>query len=129
MRKRNTYRVHKKDSIEDAIEKNEALIRRLDSLERENKKLKSQNKTLNNAWQKTEEYLVAISDKKDIDEIFEEIDTKTNLRKIRKKCPDSKCGGKTMNKRKYDGYYILSCTKCGYRNKVNEKRSSQIKED
>lgn len=129
MSKRNSYKVHKKDSIEDAIDKNETLTRRLNKLERENKKLKSENKTLQNAWHKTEEYLVAISENKSIKTIFDEIDTKTSLRKVRKKCPNSSCGSKTLNKRIYDGYSVLSCLMCGYRNRVNERGSSDIKED
>lgn len=129
MGKRHTYRIHKKDSIEEAIDKNDALIRRLEKLEKENKKLKSYNRTLKDAWQKTEDYLVAISEDKDIDEIFEEIDSKTELRKMKKSCPNSKCRNRTLNKRKFDGYHIISCLKCGYRNRVNEGRSSQIKKD
>ncbi len=129
MGRSNSYRIHKKDSIEDAIDKNEALIRRLYRIEKELKKVQSQNKTLKDAWQKTEDYLVAISEDKNIEAIFEEIDTKTNLRKVKQKCPNSRCNGKMMNKRKYEGYNILSCLKCGYRNRINEGRSSKAKKD
>jgi Zn ribbon nucleic-acid-binding protein len=125
MARRNIYKVSKKDSIETAIEKNLSLIDKIDKLMRENKKLRSENRTLKNAWQKTEEYLVAISEEKDIDEIFNEIDTKTNLRKIRKSCPNSGCSSKTMNKRKFDGYSIVSCVKCGYRNRVDERGTEE----
>ena len=120
-RKRRSYKVYKKDSIKEAIGKNDVLLKRLEKLERENKKLKSENKTLQDAWHKTEEYLVAISEGKTIGKIFEEIDTQTNLRKIKKSCPNSKCGGKTLNKRQYEGYHVLSCMRCGYRNRVNER--------
>ncbi len=129
MGKSSNYRIHKKDSIEDAIDKNESLIRRLVRLEKELKKIKSQNRTLKDAWQKTEDYLVAISEDKKIEVIFEEIDTKTSLRKVKQECPNSECNSKMMNKRKYDGYDILSCLKCGYRNRVNEGRSSKAKKD
>lgn len=121
MARKNIYKVSKKDSIEKAIEKNEALIAKLNRLEKENKRLRSENRTLQNAWQETEEYLVAISEEKDIDQIFDEIDTKTELRKVRQPCPNPKCSSKTMNKRKFDGYSIVSCKKCGYRNRVDER--------
>ena len=69
--------------------KNKILVNKIKKLEREIKKLKSEKKTLQNMWQKTENYLTAISENKSIKEIFNEIDTKTDLRKIRKKCPNS----------------------------------------
>lgn len=123
MSKRNGLKANKQDTLEDVIDKNDMLSRRLTKLERENKKLKSENKTLQNAWHKTEEYLVAISENKTIKTIFEEIDTKTNLKKVRKNCPNTDCANKTLNKRIYDGYSVLSCFVCGYRNRVNEKGS------
>jgi hypothetical protein len=124
--KKGIYRVSSKDSIEDAIDKNEKLIAKIGRLEREIKKLRSSNRTIKDIWTKTEEYLLAISEEKSLKEIFSEIDTKTSLRKVKKKCPS--CSNKQMNKRHYDGYYVISCD-CGYRNRVDERGSSKIKTD
>ena len=101
MSKRKSYRVDKEDTLPDAIYKNGLLIDRLKRLEREVKKMRSENRTLQDAWYRTEDYLVAISENKTIKEIFNEIDTKTNLRKVRKKCPNSDCGNNNLNKRMF----------------------------
>lgn len=125
MAKRNIDKINKSDSNKTIAKKNLNLTDRIIKLERENKKLRSENRTLKNAWQKTEEYLVAISDNKKIETIFNEIDTKTNLRKIKQKCPNSDCSNNTLNRRKFDGYSVVSCVKCGYRNRVDERGSKK----
>lgn len=127
--RKKSYRVFKKDSIEEAIQKNDVLIKSFHKLEKEIKRLKSENGTLMDAWEITEEYLCAVSEGKTREEIFNEIATKTNLNKIKKKCPAPKCGENIMNKKQFDGFYIISCSRCGYRNKVNEKRSSKIEKN
>lgn len=113
-----------KSKMIDETAKKEVLVDKIKRLEKEIKKLRSHNRTLQDAWHKTEDYLIAVSENKSIKEIFDEIDTKTSLRKIKKKCPNSKCGNNTLNKRNYGEYHIISCSRCGYRNRVNEKGSS-----
>lgn len=99
-------KISKRDSIDDAIEKNDKLYRKVKRLERENKKLKSENKTLEEAWKKTEEYLIEITE-----------GTTKAIKKVRKKCPN--CSGRVMNTIKSKGIEIIMCGKCGYRNRLN----------
>jgi len=123
--KKNLYKVSKKDSIEEAIDKNDALLRQLIKVGAEIKKLKSQNNTLKNAWKITEEYLINISKEKSLKDISEEIEN-ARLIKIKKNCPN--CKKKGMIKHQYDGFSTISCEKCNYRNKVNEKGSSEVED-
>ena len=89
-------------------------------LKKEVKRLKSENSTLKNAWNKTESYLIAISKDKTIKEIFDELESKTFTRTIKMKC--KKCDNNTMNKRQFDNYFLVYCSKCGYRNRINDNR-------
>ena len=119
--KKNLYKVCESDSIYKAIDKNDALLRQLSKMDKEIKKLKSHNNTLKSAWKITEEYLVNISKEKSWKDISEEINNATFM-KIKKICPN--CKKKGMNKQQHNGFSTISCEKCNYRNKVNEKRSS-----
>ena len=96
-----------------------ALLSTIRKLEKESQKLKKENQMLREAWTRTEEYLAAISEDKTIDEIFNEIDTKTTLRKVKKKCPN--CSSSHMHQRQYTGFKIISCSRCEYRNRMNDE--------
>lgn len=100
----------------------EKLERKIKRLERDKRKLQSENKTLKDAWEKTEAYLLAISSEKKIETIFDEIDHKTSLTKISKECPN--CGNKKMRKTDYNGFTIEICEAkgCGYRNRIHARR-------
>lgn len=87
-------------------------------LRKENKRLRSENKTLVNALQTTESYILAISENKTIKQIFNELDTKTFTRKVKMTC--SKCDNGTMNKRKFDNYSLVYCSRCGFRNRIDD---------
>lgn len=94
------------------------IIRRL---ERENKRLKSENKTLQDALNASEEYLIAISSEKTLQYIFEEIDKKTEV-KTKQQCP--KCNSEHMKRINLGNIQIVSCS-CGYRNRTNESGPTQ----
>lgn len=108
------------EELDERIQKLESKIKRL---EREKKKLQSENKTLKDAWKKTEEHIHALTKDKSIDEVFQDIEEKTELTKITKECPN--CGKRKMRKIQHSGFYIESCENknCGYRNRINEGRS------
>lgn len=91
-------------------------------LEKENRRLRSENKTLKNAWEATETYLIAISRDKTINDIFQEIEEKTD-RKVKEKCP--KCGCEEMTRINLGNIKIICCSGCDYRNRVNEKGPAQ----
>ena len=111
-------------SIKDKDSKVKKLLLKIDKLEQTIKKLRSENKMLESAWAKTEGYLISISKDKTIKEIFTEIESKTKINKIRKECPNSDCSNKIMNKRQFDGFYLIYCEKCGYRNRIDEEGNS-----
>ena len=105
----------KTDCTIDDIDNLRQTIRKL---RQENRRLRSENKTLGDAWSKTESYLIAISKDKTIKEIFDELDAKTFTRTIKMKC--GKCDNKTMNKRQFNNYFLVYCSRCGYRNRIND---------
>ena len=104
MKNINSLKAHEKDSMEDMVEKNEKLIKRVQNLEKENKRIKSENKTLEYAWIKTKEVIL-------------EIESGRPLTKLKRKC--SNCSSKSMNKIQYDGFCVVACGRCGYRNRIN----------
>ena len=117
----------RKSTIEDLIDLNDNLLKKIAKLEKKIKKLKSENNTLLDAWKKTEEYLTIISKDKGIREIFDEIEKKTKTKMAGEVCPN--CMSINTGKEEENGYQILFCTKCDYRNRIDDKRSEQIKED
>lgn len=101
--------------VEKLIKQNNTLTKKIKRLERENKTLKSQNKTLEDAWEKTEEYLKIVTGDQDLDEIFSGIKEKTDLTKSTMTCPN--CNNQHLNTRQNDGYQVITCSKCGYKNR------------
>ena len=121
-RNRNSLKAHKKDSLEDLVEKNEKLQNTIKRLEKEVRKLRSENKTLSVAWGKTEKkYKQAVKDIP-LQEIFEHLESDVPTRKLRRSCPS--CGEKTMKKISFEHFHILICGNCDHRAKVDEKDAS-----
>ena len=96
--------------------KDEDYERIISRMERDIGKLKAKNKSLKNALDETEEYLLAISKDKTLIDIFKEVQDNTAIN-VHEKCP--KCGSMGMKKRNLGNIKIISC-KCGYRNRINE---------
>jgi len=107
-----------KDSIDIISEELDILRKKVKRLEKENRMLRSQKKTLEGAWEKTEDYLISVSNGKTIEQIFKEIGTETKLERIKEICPN--CTRRVMNKQQFEGFYMAYC-KCGYRNRVYEE--------
>ena len=110
----------KKRTIE-PIHKEERESEKIRRLEKEIRRLKSENKTLTNAWSATEKYLVDISRDKTINDIFQEIVEKAD-RKMNEKCP--KCQCEDMRRINLGAVQIICCSSCDYRNRVNAKGST-----
>lgn len=117
-KKRNIYKVSKKDSIEEAIEKNEKLINRVRNLEKENRRLKSENKTLQKAWYDTEVKLNKEVKDVSLEDVFESIENGIPLKKLRRACKE--CGCKKVRKLDYTDFEIVICGSCGYRAKIDK---------
>jgi type IV secretory pathway VirB4 component len=121
-RSRKNLQVHNKDSREDLVEKNEKLQNTIRRLEKENRKLRSENKTLSVAWNKTEKkYKEAVRDIP-LQEIFEHLESDVPKRKLRRSCPS--CGEKTMKKISFEHFHILICGNCDHRAKIDETDAS-----
>jgi alanyl-tRNA synthetase len=117
-RKYDHLKVKKTDSPEEAKDKNTKLLRKIKSLERENKQLKSKNHTLNKAWDETETYLEDITEGRPLKEIVKDV-SEGKLRKLRKECPS--CSGKRVKKIQFSGFHVIVCEDCKYRKKIDEK--------
>jgi len=118
---KNSLRIHPKDSNSIAREKNEKLLEIVRRLERENSKLKSQYKTMETAWGKTEEkYKEAVKDIP-LKEIMDSVKNNNPLKsKIKNKDECDKCGSKKLKKIIFDGFYVVKCDQCNYRNRVDD---------
>lgn len=112
---------NKRKTSSDTDERVTKLEIRVKKLEKERKKLISDNRTLQNALEKTEEYIMAISKDKNVSHIIDEIESS----KLNKECPN--CGNKKMHKTNYGEFYIETCEykNCGYRNRIHEARSNK----
>lgn len=117
----NSLKYFKKDTLEDLIDKNDKLIKIIRKLEREKKNLKSENKTLDVAWKKTEKQYKKQIQEATLQEVFEYLESGSSILKTRKKCES--CEQCTMKKLSFNGFYIYICGNCNYRKRVDEKKA------
>lgn len=104
------------DILEDENSKLKKTIRRRDKTIRQ---LRSDAKTAEEAFRRTETYLKEVTDGKPLSEILRTVESNKPLSPIKKSCP--KCNSRDMKKIIFTGFYVISC-KCGYRNRVDEKQ-------
>ena len=116
---KDSLRIHRKDSIEQAIDKNDKLFNMIDRLEKTVKKLKSECKTLKRAWENTEKKHEEIVKGITLQEILDHIQSGTPLSTTKESC--KMCGEKTLNSIKCSDFYIVICGNCGHREKINER--------
>ena len=102
--------------LEEQIQKLKCTIRNRDKSIRQ---LKSQIKTTEAAWKKTEIYLQEVTNGKPISEVLRTVEADKPLSKVGEACPS--CGANNMNKLLFTGFHIIVC-ECGYRNKVDEEQ-------
>ena len=102
--------------LEEQVKKLNATVRTKDKAIRQ---LKSQVKTAESAWRKTEIYLNEVTDGKPLSEVLKTVEAGRPLSKIGEACPN--CGAHDMNKILFTGFHIITCD-CGYRNKVDEEQ-------
>ena len=106
-----TTKSHKEEAeLEKAIRK----------LEREIKRLKSENKVLQDALATTEEYLIAQVADKTLEDVFQDVQNKMDV-KLTDLCPN--CQSHNLKKINLGSFKIIACSNCTYRNRVNESRS------
>ena len=110
-------RIKKEDDIDDAKEKNEKLINMVKKLQKEVSELRTSNRTLQLTFDKTEVYLKEVTNDKSIEEIIKTVKMDKPLKKP-EKCPACKSA---LDKLQGRGFHVVTCTKCEYRNRVNEK--------
>jgi uncharacterized FlaG/YvyC family protein len=112
-------RVTKHDSIEDAMDKNEKLIRMVARLQKRVKGLKTDNKTLKSVCDLNDAYLKEIVKDIPFEEILKCVNNKRPLTKWRKKCPS--CQSEDINLVELLEFDIFLCRQCNYRNKIIKK--------
>ena len=112
-----SLRVHSKDTNATAKEKNEKLIEIIGKLEKENKELKSRHKTMEVAWANTEEKYKEAVNNIPLREIIDSVKTGVSLKK-RDQC--NKCGAKKIKRIPFDGFCVVKCELCSYRNRVDD---------
>jgi len=125
--------VRQDDSIDDAKVKNDKLIKKLKKAEREVSKLRTEIKTIQDAWDKTEVFLGDFMGDQDLfDLINQSKDGK--LLKIesdkKKSTKCSKCSNSSIKTLIFDKFTVNICTSCNYREKVenNKVKSRKTKQ-
>ncbi len=91
-------------------------------LERENRRLKSDNRSLQEALSITDDYLISITKDKTLEEVMKDVNENKDVT-IQEKCPN--CGTSEMKKINLGTTKIVACTSCPYRNRLNEPGSTQ----
>ena len=121
MKNSRSLKIHKKDSIEIALEKNTTLLDIIRKLEKTNKKLKSQYKTMETVWHKTEKKYKDIVSSNSLEEIIDYIDNKKPLKKecLSRICKN--CDSKSLREIQFNGFCIVICDNCSHRNRVDDK--------
>ena len=119
-------RIKKHDTLEDARDKNDRLINMVKKLERKVRSLDTQATTLQKAFDKTEVFLREVTDSVSLLEILEHVRDGRPLRRLSRSCPE--CGDKRLKKLQFDGFYVVLCSSCDYRDKISTYER-EIKEE
>ena len=113
----------KKREVEKKIHKKDCdCEKHIRKLERENKRLKAENKTLNDAIRSTDDYLVDMLKDRSVEEIVQSVKDRADT-VVQAKCPN--CGKNEMKHINLGIIKIVACTGCPYRNRLNESGPSQ----
>jgi predicted nuclease with TOPRIM domain len=117
------YLMSKKRVVAQKIHKEEVdYEKQIRKLEKEVRRLKTENKTLQDALSKTDDYLIDMVKDRTIEEIMQNIRETTDV-VVQEKCPN--CGTDEMKKINLGTIKIIACSRCSYRNRLNEPGSSQ----
>lgn len=108
----------KGDSLEDTIEKNEKLLTMIRKLNRQLKDLQTKNKTLQQAFDKTEVYLQDVVVDKNLNEVMECIKEWKPFVST-DKC--AMCQNKGVKKINFNDFYVVLCNKCGHKKRVQNE--------
>ena len=116
----------KEDELPEKVERLHELIRKyktqVDTLKRENKKLKSQIKTLDSAWTKTEKFLENVSEGRSLEEMIKDADSQSGLSKLEDSC--RKCKKNNVGVLKYSNFRVVVCYECTFKEKINEPKNN-----
>lgn len=124
--------VKKGDSIDDARDKNDKLIKKLKKAERETSQLRTQVKTIQEAWSKTEVFL---SDFMGDMDLFDLINQSNDGKLLKVELEDKKSGKCTKCKTNetktlvFDGFVIHICKSCNHREKIEDSKSKARKKN
>lgn len=113
---------NKRVEIQKNHKKDGEFEKQIRKLEKELKRLKIENKSLQSALEKTDEYLINMMKDKPLNEVMQDIKENSDA-VVREKCP--KCGTQEMKKINLGTIKIVTCTRCPYRNRLNEPGSDQ----
>lgn len=102
----------KTERLQEIVRKQKTQI---ENLKNENRKLKSQIKTLNSAWSKTEVFLENISDGRSLENMLKDAEAGM-LSKHEASC--RQCKGKDVGMLDYANFRIVVCNKCGFKAKI-----------
>ncbi len=94
--------------------------KQISKMEKEIRRLKSEVKTLQEALTKTDEYLVDMVKDKTVEEVMQEVKDNADV-VLQEKCPN--CGTDEMKQINLGTIKIIKCTRCSYRNRLNESGS------
>lgn len=94
--------------------------KQINKMEKEIRRLKSEVKTLQDALSKTDQYMIEMVKDKSVEEIMQNVKDNADV-VLQEKCPN--CGTYEMKQINLGTIKIIKCTRCSYRNRLNESGS------
>lgn len=114
------------DELPEKVERLHEMIRKyktqVDNLKNQNRKLKSQLKTSEAAWTKTEKFLENVSEGRSLEEMIRDANSEAGFSKQEESC--RKCKKNHIGILKYTNFRIIVCHDCGFKEKINEPKAS-----
>jgi len=111
---------NKDDQIEKILEENRRLKTQLNNCKKEIKKLKSELRTSDKAWNQTEGFLKNVTEGRSLKEVIRDVNLGEGLSTLNNYC--NKCGSITTTV-KFSSFRVLICPSCKSRQKIEEKYS------
>lgn len=87
------------------------------------KQLKKEKKQLNDKSVETDDWLIDVTNGVPLSEVLSYVNNGGKLKIKQDRCP--KCKDSTVEKLIFSKFYLVTCGKCGYRNKVDESKKTE----
>lgn len=116
----------KDDELPEKVERLHEIIRKykvqVENLKTQNRKLKSQLKTAETAWTRTEKFLENVSEGRSLEEMIKDANSVNGFSKESDSC--RKCKKSDICILKYQNFRVIVCAGCGFKEKINEPKNN-----